>query len=101
MGMAGVLPYGATALTTVYCAYEINHAAEAGNGLFLDEKSAEALLHIVEPLQVGYGAVVCLRIETLLVTPLIFRTRFSPSSAPSTGVSSGPNTAASKATHAT
>ena len=60
MGLAGVLPYMATSLSTVYCAWEINHASETGTGLFLDEKSAEALLHIIEPIQVGYGAVVSL-----------------------------------------
>lgn len=58
MGLAGVVPYAATALSTVYCAWEINHASETGSGLFMSEKTAEALLHIVEPLQVGYGAVV-------------------------------------------
>lgn len=58
MGLAGVLPYAATSLSTVYCAWEINHAAENGTGLFLTERSAEQLLHIIEPLQVGYGAVV-------------------------------------------
>ena len=58
MGLAGVLPYLATSLSTVYCAWELNHAAEAGTGLFLNEKLAEQALHILEPLQVGYGAVV-------------------------------------------
>lgn len=58
MGMAGVLPYMATSLSTVYCAYEINHAAEFGTGYLMSEKYAEALLHVIEPVQVGYGAVV-------------------------------------------
>lgn len=58
MGLAGVLPYAATSMATVYCAFEINRASDHGTGIFLSEKSAEALLHIVEPLQVGYGAVV-------------------------------------------
>jgi hypothetical protein len=58
MGLAGVLPYAATAATTVFSAFEIQHAAEHGTGIFLSEQTAEALLHIVEPLQVGYGAVV-------------------------------------------
>ena len=58
MGMAGVLPYMATSLSTVYCAWEINHAAETGAGFLMSERTAELLLHIIEPLQVGYGAVV-------------------------------------------
>lgn len=58
MGLAGVLPYAATAMTTVACAFEIGHAAETGSGMFMSEKTAESILHIVEPLQVGYGAVV-------------------------------------------
>lgn len=61
MGLAGVLPYLATSLSTVYCAWELNHAAEAGTGFFLSEKLAEQALHILEPLQVGYGAVVSSR----------------------------------------
>lgn len=56
--MAGVLPYLATSLSTVYCAYEINHAHEFGAGLLLNEKTAELALHVIEPLQIGYGAVV-------------------------------------------
>lgn len=60
MGLAGVLPYMATSLSTVYCAWEINHAADTGSGLFLTERFAEQLLHLIEPIQVGYGAVVSL-----------------------------------------
>lgn len=58
--MAGVLPYLATSLSTVYCAFEIQHASTHGTGLFLSDKTAELLLHVIEPLQVGYGAVVSL-----------------------------------------
>lgn len=58
--MAGVLPYLATSLSSVYCAYEINHASAHGTGLLLSEETAELLLHVIEPLQVGYGAVVSL-----------------------------------------
>lgn len=57
LGLAGVLPYLATSLSTVGCAYEINHSV-AGQGYLLSAQSAEALLHILEPLQIGYGAVV-------------------------------------------
>lgn len=58
MGMAGVLPYLATSLSTVFCASEIHRAAQHGTGLLLNENTAEALLHFIEPIQVGYGAVV-------------------------------------------
>jgi len=63
IGMAGVVPYMATSLSTVYAAWEINHAATTGNGLFLNEKSAELMLHIIEPIQVAYGAAV--RVERI------------------------------------
>ncbi len=57
-GMAGVLPYLATSLSTVYLAWDINHAAETGSGILLSGNTAELLLHILEPIQIGYGAVV-------------------------------------------
>lgn len=58
IGMAGVLPYLATSLSTVYLAWDINHASITGQGFLLSGQTAELLLHIVEPLQIGYGAVV-------------------------------------------
>ena len=58
IGMAGVLPYLATSLSTVYLAWDINHAAITGSGFLLSGQTAELLLHIIEPLQIGYGAVV-------------------------------------------
>lgn len=58
IGLAGVLPYLATSLSTVYCAWEINHAADHGAGFLMSEKTAELSLHVLEPLQVGYGAVI-------------------------------------------
>ncbi|KAL1594463.1 hypothetical protein SLS60_010223 [Paraconiothyrium brasiliense] len=57
IGLAGVLPYLATSLSTVACAYEINHAV-AGYGYLMSANTATTLLHILEPLQVGYGAVI-------------------------------------------
>ncbi|QIW98706.1 hypothetical protein AMS68_004224 [Peltaster fructicola] len=58
IGMAGVLPYLATSLSTVYCAYEINSSATHGTGLLLSDKQAELFLHVLEPLQIGYGAAI-------------------------------------------
>jgi len=61
IGMAGVLPYLATSLSTVYLAWDINHAALTGSGFLMSGKTAELLLHIIEPVQIGYGAVVSFR----------------------------------------
>jgi hypothetical protein len=49
VGLAGVVPYLATSLTTVYLSWDIQHAAHTGTGF---------LLHIIEPIQLGYGATV-------------------------------------------
>ena len=58
IGLAGVLPYLATSLSTVFCAQEINRAAEVGTGYIFNQETATLLLQVLEPLQVGYGAVV-------------------------------------------
>ncbi|KAL1604288.1 hypothetical protein SLS59_004084 [Nothophoma quercina] len=55
MGLAGTIPYLATSLTTVLCAYEINHSV-GGYGTILSEHTATHLLHLLEPIQIGYGA---------------------------------------------
>lgn len=56
--MAGVVPYLVTSLDTVYLAWEMNNAAATGSGYFISGETANALMHILEPIQVGYGAVV-------------------------------------------
>ncbi|KAL8992615.1 MAG: hypothetical protein Q9169_006961 [Polycauliona sp. 2 TL-2023] len=58
VGMAGVIPYLATSTATVYLAWDINHAAMDGQGFLMSGETAELLLHIIEPLQIGYGAVI-------------------------------------------
>ncbi|EON66803.1 hypothetical protein W97_06205 [Coniosporium apollinis CBS 100218] len=58
LGLAGTLPYLATSLSTVYCAWEINHASATGTGLLMSQHNAEMLLHLLEPLQIGWGAVI-------------------------------------------
>ncbi|KAL2056800.1 hypothetical protein ABVK25_003195 [Lepraria finkii] len=58
IGMAGVLPYLATSLSTVYLAFDINHASATGSTFLFSQQTAEQLLYIIEPLQVGYGAVI-------------------------------------------
>ncbi|KAF2203965.1 hypothetical protein GQ43DRAFT_478589 [Delitschia confertaspora ATCC 74209] len=57
VGLAGVLPYLGTSLSTVFCAWNINQAAEVGHSL-LSPQTAELFLHVLEPLQLGYGAVI-------------------------------------------
>ncbi|KAL3479123.1 hypothetical protein BJX99DRAFT_223125 [Aspergillus californicus] len=58
LGMAGVIPYLATSLETVYLAYEVNRANATGDGLMFSGESAELMLHMLEPIQIGYGAVI-------------------------------------------
>lgn len=61
-GLAGVVPYVATSLQTVYLAWEINNQATHGAGYVLSGDTAQLMLNLIEPLQVGYGAVVSDRI---------------------------------------
>ena len=56
VGLAGVIPYLATSLTTVYLSFDIQYAATHGQGFFMSGELAESLLHIIEPIQLGYGA---------------------------------------------
>lgn len=58
IGAAGVLPYLATSLSTVYLAWDINHAHLHGSGVLFSSETAHQLLAIIEPIQIGYGAVV-------------------------------------------
>lgn len=57
-GLAGVIPYVATSINTCYLAWEINSQALGGSGFLLSSDTASLLLHLTEPIQVGYGAVV-------------------------------------------
>lgn len=57
IGLAGVVPYLGTSLSTAYLAWEINNQATLGSGYVLSGDTASLLLHIIEPVQVGYGAV--------------------------------------------
>ncbi|KAI9741222.1 MAG: hypothetical protein M1834_002938 [Cirrosporium novae-zelandiae] len=58
LGLAGVLPYLATSMSTLYLAWDMTHAAESGVGYFFSPQTAELLLHMLEPIQIGYGAVI-------------------------------------------
>lgn len=48
----------ATSLATLYLSYGINHAPPTGSGLFFPLETAQHYLSIIEPIQIGYGAVV-------------------------------------------
>jgi hypothetical protein len=65
VGLAGVVPYLLTSLTTVYLSFDIQYAATHGQGFFMSGELAESLLHIIEPIQLGYGASVRLAGKTL------------------------------------
>jgi len=58
IGAAGVLPYAATSLSTVYLAFDINHAHATGQGYLFSPETAHQLLDLITPIQVGYGAVI-------------------------------------------
>lgn len=58
IGAAGVLPYAATSLSTVFLAYDINQTNQSGHGILFSPETAHQLLDIVTPIQIGYGAVV-------------------------------------------
>ena len=58
IGAAGVIPYAATSLSTVYLAWDINHATASGQGYLFTPETAHQLLDLITPIQIGYGAVV-------------------------------------------
>jgi hypothetical protein len=58
IGAAGVIPYAATSLSTVFLAYDINQAHATGHGIVFSPETAHQLLEIITPIQIGYGAVV-------------------------------------------
>ena len=94
VGLAGVIPFLATSMSTVFLAWDMNYTSHTGTGVIFDQKTAEMLLHIIEPLQIGYGAVVSLCSPFPNPPPPTNPTRSSsPSSVPSIGGSSGPNSA--------
>lgn len=60
LGLAGVVPYVVTSLETVYLAWEMNNAVTTGSGYYISGHTAELLMGVIEPIQIGYGAVVSL-----------------------------------------
>ncbi|KAL2128478.1 hypothetical protein VTI74DRAFT_9121 [Chaetomium olivicolor] len=62
LGLAGTLPYMATSLSTAYLSWNLNHEWPTQsmllNTLLFNHESAGHWLHLLEPIQVGYGAVI-------------------------------------------
>lgn len=58
IGMGGLIPYIGTSLSTLYLAWDINYSGEHGIGYLVNGDTAGHLLHILEPLQVGLGAII-------------------------------------------
>ncbi|TFB01669.1 hypothetical protein CCMA1212_006574 [Trichoderma ghanense] len=62
LGLTGTLPYLATSLSTIYLAVNLNTEIPSinrfYNTIFLDHGTAQYLLNLLEPLQLGYGAVI-------------------------------------------
>lgn len=64
LGLAGVLPYAATSISTVILTYNINN--EYSFGTIFAPDTARYLLDLIVPMQIGYGAVVSLQSLDLL-----------------------------------
>lgn len=87
LGLAGTLPYMGTSLSTLFLSWDLNKQSPTGNSLydavFIDHETAKHLLTIIEPLQLGYGAVIISflgaihwGLEYAEKQPLLERTRF-------------------------
>jgi len=58
IGLAGLIPYFITSVSTVGLAWDINHAQANGSGYLFSPETAHQLLAILEPIQIGFGAVI-------------------------------------------
>ncbi|PTB35827.1 hypothetical protein M441DRAFT_152560, partial [Trichoderma asperellum CBS 433.97] len=62
LGLSGTVPYLATSLSTVFLAWNLNKDVPSGNRILdhilLEHETAQYLLDFIEPLQLGYGAVI-------------------------------------------
>ncbi|KAF9772231.1 hypothetical protein IL306_010071 [Fusarium sp. DS 682] len=62
LGLAGTLPYLGTSLSTVFLAWDLNKPIPTGNSFYdaimINHETAKYLLSVIEPLQLGYGAVI-------------------------------------------
>ncbi|POR39228.1 Uncharacterized protein TPAR_00570 [Tolypocladium paradoxum] len=62
LGLAGTVPYLATSLSTVFLAWDLTKNVPTGNSFYdailVNHETAQHLLGVIEPLQLGYGAVI-------------------------------------------
>ncbi|KAI2617318.1 hypothetical protein GGS26DRAFT_576870 [Hypomontagnella submonticulosa] len=62
LGLAGTLPYLATSISTVYLAWDLNvewpSTSSFVNNILISHDSARHLLSVIEPIQLGYGAII-------------------------------------------
>lgn len=68
LGLAGTLPYLATSLSTVFLSYNINNAPVTGSTWMFTPENAHQYLAYIEPIQIGYGAVVSRPLHDLLTS---------------------------------
>ncbi|KAI8957625.1 hypothetical protein F5Y11DRAFT_360679 [Daldinia sp. FL1419] len=62
LGLAGTLPYLATSVSTVYLSWDLNTVwpttSNFINSILVSHDTAQQLLSIIEPIQLGYGAII-------------------------------------------
>jgi hypothetical protein len=62
LGLAGTLPYLGTSLATVYFSWDMNtewpSQSQLLNHILMSHENAAHYLHLLEPIQVGYGAII-------------------------------------------
>ncbi|KAI5461966.1 hypothetical protein BGZ63DRAFT_403244 [Mariannaea sp. PMI_226] len=62
LGLVGTLPYLGTSLSTVFLSWDLNRQWPTGSyfydSIFVDHETARYLLSVIEPIQLGYGAVI-------------------------------------------
>ncbi|KXH37480.1 hypothetical protein CSAL01_10147 [Colletotrichum salicis] len=62
LGLAGTLPYLATSLSTVYLSWDLNlewpSTSTFANHIYMNHDSAQYWLSLLEPIQLGYGAII-------------------------------------------
>jgi Protein of unknown function (DUF3429) len=62
LGLAGTIPYFATSLSTIYLGWNLSQTFPTGSSfkdaLLINHDTAQWLLQTIEPIQLGYGAVI-------------------------------------------
>ncbi|KAI1104804.1 hypothetical protein F4804DRAFT_305909 [Jackrogersella minutella] len=62
LGLAGTLPYLATSISTVYLSWNLNTEWPSTynfvNSILINHDTARYLLSVIEPIQLGYGAII-------------------------------------------